>query len=154
MSLPNAVVIDACILVSISSNEACSYKIAEKSFDTYAMNGWEFFAPNVIISEGMFALCKKLNANILTAKDHDKAVESYLDYTSFISLHNNESSLMKRAVEIRKGYGCSRSADGIYIALAEELTKSRTTEFLTLDGGMKNQISNSAPTVNLNLLVT
>ena len=70
----------------------------------------------------------------------------------FISTPGDESALMKRAVEIRGTYACSRSSDGLYIAYAEELSKSRITEILTFDKGMKNQISNYAPTVTLNLL--
>jgi len=70
----------------------------------------------------------------------------------FISTPDDESALMKRAVKIRGKYACSRSSDGLYIAFAEELSKSRVAEIVTFDKGMKNQISNYAPTVTLNLL--
>ena len=33
----------------------------------------------------------------------------------------------------RSGYGCSRSSDSLFIALAEELTKTYTVEILTFD---------------------
>ena len=67
-----------------------------------------------------------------------------------ISTVDDETALIKRAVEIRGSYGCSRSSDGIYIALAEELSKTRTTEILTFDQGFKNQLINNAPTDRLN----
>jgi hypothetical protein len=50
-----------------------------------------------------------------------------------------DRALIKRAEEIRGGLGCSRSADGIYLALAEELTKESATEVVTFDNGMKAQ---------------
>ncbi len=152
MSLSKAVVIDANIIISISSKEAKTFRIAENAFNKYAADGCEFFAPSIIVAEGMFALCNKLKDGILTQNTHDKAVESFTDYMKIIETPSDESSLIKRAVEIRGTYGCSRSSDGIYIALAEELSQNRTTEPLTFGKGMQNQIVSHAPTVNLNLL--
>ncbi|MCA1622949.1 MAG: hypothetical protein LC768_12045 [Acidobacteria bacterium] len=65
---------------------------------------------------------------------------------------NGEASLIKRAEEIRKSYGCSRASDSLYIALAEELTATRPTELLTFDKGFINQAAKNAPTVRINLL--
>ncbi len=149
---PNAAVVDANILISICSKEQDTYPIADTAFKNYAKNGWEFFAPSVIVAEGLFALCNKLQDGVLTQTEYDQAIDFYLDYMKFISTPSDESALMKRAVEIRGTYACSRSSDGLYIAYAEELSKSRVTEILTFDKGMKNQISNYAPTVTLNLL--
>lgn len=151
-SNPNAVVVDANILISICSKEQLTYPIADLAFKAYANNGWEFFAPSVIIAEGMFALCNKLQAGVLTQTEYDRAIDFYLDYMQFIQTPNDESALMKRAVEIRGTYGCSRSSDGLYIALAEDLSQSRITEILTFDQGFANQIKNNAPGINLNLL--
>ena len=66
----------------------------------------------------------------------------------------NDDVLIKRATEIQEDYGCSRSADSLYIALAEHLGKQHTVEILTFDSGFKNQIAKNAPTVTLNLLPT
>ncbi|CAN5259418.1 hypothetical protein BH20ACI1_BH20ACI1_12980 [soil metagenome] len=149
---PDASVIDASILVSIASKEAGTFLAAKNAFDIYAMNGWEFFAPSVIISEVMFALCQKLVAGILTESEYEQAVESFLDYMTFIETPDDESSLVKRAVEIRENYGCSRSSDSLYIALAEDLAKTRKVELLTFDKGMVNQAAKNAPTVLMKVL--
>ena len=98
MSLLNAVVVDANILVSISSKETKTHEIAEDAFNSFAIDGWQFFAPNVIVAESMFALCNKLETKIFSPKDHEKAVESFLDYMTVIETPKDESVLMKRAL--------------------------------------------------------
>lgn len=152
MSNKDAVVVDASIIVSISAKEAATYLAAENAIDVYIKNGWEFFAPNVIVAEVIFALCHKLAAGDLTEAEYEKAVESFLDLMKSISTIADETDLVKRAVEIRQGYGCSRSSDSLYIALAEDLAKTRTVELLTFDKGMINQIAKNAPTVTIKVL--
>ncbi len=139
MSNPNAAIVDASIIVSIASKEAATYLAAKNAFNSYAQNGWEFFAPNAIVAEVMFALCQKLAAGILTEAEYEQAIESFLDYMTIIATPDDETSLVSRAVEIRKSYGYSRSSDSLYIALAEDLEKTRTVELFTLDKGMTNQ---------------
>ena len=148
----DAVVIDASILVSISSKEAATYLTAENAFDFYAKNGWEFFAPNVVVSEVIFALCHKLAAGVLTEVEHEKAVESFLNLMKNILTPDDETDLVERAIEIRESYGCSRSSDGLYIALAEDLAKTRTVELMTFDKGMLNQAAKNAPMVTIKVL--
>lgn len=149
---PNAAIIDASVLVSIAAKETAAHFTAENAFKTYSQNGWEFFAPNVIVSEVIFALCQKLAAGILTKAEHEKAIEYFLDYMTIIAMPNDETNLVKRAVEIRETYGCSRSSDSIYIALAEDLAQIRTVEILTFDKGMINQAAKNAPTVAVKVL--
>ena len=96
VSNPNAGIIDASILVSISSNEAATHLAAEIAFNAYAQNGWEFFAPNVIVAEVIFALCQKLTAGVLTEAEHEKALETFLDMMKIISTPNDETDLVKR----------------------------------------------------------
>ena len=152
-TLPNAVVPDANILIALCTKEDLTFQIAEKAFDKYVQDGCEFFAPNIIVAEVLYVLCGKLAQGILTASEHEKAVEFFTDYMSAVSLpENGESSLIKRAEEIRETYGCSRASDSLYIALAEELTKTRPTELLTFDKGFVNQAAKNAPTVQINLL--
>jgi len=55
-----------------------------------------------------------------------------------------DKSLIERAEEIRGAFGCSRSADGIYLALAEELNAAMSTELVTFDAGMLNQAARSS----------
>lgn len=152
MNNPNIAVIDASILVSIASKETGTFSTAKNAFNLYAQNGWEFFAPNVIVGEVMFALCQKLAAGVLTETEYEQAIESFLDYMTIISTPDDETDLVKRAVEIRESYGCSRSSDSLYIALAEDLAKTRTVELLTFDKGMTNQAAKNAPTVTVKVL--
>lgn len=153
ISLLLAVVTDANILIAICSKEQATYQTAKDAFDEYARQGAEFFAPNVIVAEVLFVLCRKRDAGILTVVEHEKAVEFFQDYLTIISLSpDGESALITRAEEIRAGYGCSRTSDGFYIALAEALAKNRPTEFLTFDAGFTNQTAKNAPSVKVNLL--
>jgi predicted nucleic acid-binding protein len=65
---------------------------------------------------------------------------------------SGDVALIQRAEQISNGYGCSRSADGIYIALAEELQQSVQTVILTFDQNMPNQAASKAPSVTVQLL--
>lgn len=65
---------------------------------------------------------------------------------------NGEASLILRADQIRGSYGCSRSADAPYIALAEELSRTYTTRLLTFDQGLPKQAAQNAPLVKVHLL--
>ena len=148
----DAVVIDASILVSMSSNEIGTHLAAEIAFNLYAQNGWEFFAPNVVVAEVLFALCQKFASGILTQSEYEQAIDDFLVLMKNISLEADEKTLVKRAIEIRETYGCSRSSDSLYIALAEDLAKSRTVEILTFDKGMINQAAKNAPSVTIKIL--
>jgi predicted nucleic acid-binding protein len=148
----DAAIVDARILVAMVSKEIGTYLIAEAAFDNYANNGWEFFAPNVVASEVLFALCQKFAAGILTLTEYEQAIDAFLVLMNNISTDNDDKSLVKRAVEIRENYGCSRSSDSLYIALAEDLAKTRKVELLTFDKGMVNQAAKNAPTVLVKIL--
>ncbi|MGH9752972.1 MAG: hypothetical protein ACREA2_09325 [Blastocatellia bacterium] len=65
---------------------------------------------------------------------------------------SGDAPLIRRAKEIQSGYGCSRSADSLYIALTEALASSGAAELLTLDAGFINQAAKNAPSVKVNLL--
>ena len=152
-SLQSAVVPDANVLVAICSKEALTFPVAKTEFDQYVRDGWEFFAPNIIVAEVLYVLCGKLANGILTKREHEKAVEFFMDLMTAVSPpENGEASLIKRAEEIRETYGCSRASDSLYIALAEDLTKTRQTEILTFDKGFVNQAAKNAPTVQINLI--
>jgi len=150
---PDAVVIDANVLISLCSKEPLTFAQADAAFNDYGQKGWAYHAPNVIVAEVMFILCQKLQNGQLTKTEHAEAIEFLMDYMALIAVPNDgDASLLPRAEEIRSGYGCSRSADGLYIALAEELAQSGTVELLTFDKGTVNQVANNAPSVTVNLL--
>jgi predicted nucleic acid-binding protein len=150
MSSPNALITDANILISICSKEPTALS-AETVLENYAKNGWEFFAPNIIVAEVLYILCQKLQNNLLTPKSYDEAIENFQDQMKIIQTPP-DAQIIKRAKEIQNTYGCSRSADSIYIALAEDLAKTRTVELLTFDKGMINQAAKNAPTVTIKVL--
>lgn len=149
-----AVVPDANVLIAVCARENDKLRTAETAFDDYTNQGYEFFAPSVLVAEVIFILCQKCAGGLLTQPEYEKAIKAFEYYLNFISLSpNGEASLLKRAVEIREGYGCSRSSDGLYLALAEELAQTYDTEIVTFDKGFVNQSVKHTPTVKINLLI-
>jgi predicted nucleic acid-binding protein len=148
-----AVIPDANVLIALCAKEKDKIATAKNAFNEYSNKGYEFFAPSVLIAEVIFVLCQKLSDGSLTQIEYEEAIDVFGDYLKGVELSpNGESSLMKRAVEIRQGYGCSCSSDGLYLALAEELAKTYDTEIVTFDKGFINQAAKNAPTVKVNLL--
>ena len=149
----NAVVIDASVMIAICAKEQDKQVTAKDALDDYVARGWLFYAPGVIVAEVMYVLCLKLQDGSLTFALYEKAVENFHDQAiTFLPPPSGEASLIKRAKEIRQGYGCSRSSDSLYIALAEELTGLSNVELLTFDKGFPNQVAKHAPAVKVNLL--
>ncbi len=153
MNNPLAVIPDANVLIALCARESDKLKTAETTFDGYIKKGYEFFAPSVLVAEVIFVLCQKFADGSLSQSEYEKSIKAFKYSLNFISLSpNGEASLLDRAVEIREGYGCSRSSDGLYIALAEELAATYDTEIVTFDKGFINQAAKNAPTVKINLL--
>ncbi len=147
-----AVVVDVNILLAICTKEL-KEQTARAAIADYATANWQFYAPGLIAGEFLFIACQKLQLGALTKASYDNAVEDFKDYMTIISPPpGGEASLIVRAKEIQSGYGCSRSADCMYVALTEELAKSGAAELLTFDGGMVNQAAKNAPKVKINLL--
>ncbi len=150
---PGVVVIDANIFISICSKEP-SEATAGAALADYTARNWAFYAPSVILTEVLFALCRKLYDGTIDAANHKKAVEDFnLSYLPAISPPPmGDAALYARAEEIRRGYSCLHSADGFYLALTEELARSGPAEFLTFDKRVVNVAANNAPTVKVYLL--
>lgn len=144
------VIPDANILIALCAKEP-KQSTAEKALEIYANDGWDFYAPNIIIAEVLYILCQKNQGGTLTDKAYEEAVENFQDQMKAI-ITISEATLIKRAFDIQKSYGCSRSADSIYIALAEHLAKSHIVEIVTFDSGLVNQAAKNAPTVKINVL--
>lgn len=156
MILPSsggAVVIDANVAVAISSLEAGRDVIANAELIRYLSQGYELYAPGAIVTETLYALCQKRQTALMSAAEFDDAVDQFEVLMSIIlPPPHGESSLVKVAHSIGKGYGCSRSADSVYIALAAELILTRPTILLTFDRGVPNQAAQQAPSVVVQLL--
>ncbi len=152
-SNPGAVTIDANVMIAISSREAGHDAVATAELGRYASLGYEWFAPGTIISETLYILCGKLNSGILSPADYATAVQTFArTMNSVLPPPTGDAALVLRAEQIGSGYGCSRSADGIYIALAEQLAQTQPTVLLTFDKGLPKQAAMHAPTVMVHLL--
>ena len=148
-----AVVLDANTAVSIAAKEAATEAIALAAIAQYTTDGCLFYAPGVIVSEVLYALCQQEQNGVLTQAEYEQSVLDFQTLmASVLPPLNGEASLIVRAAEIRASYGCSRSADAIYIALAEELSQTYTTRLLTFDRDLPKQVRRNAPTVSVHLL--
>ena len=145
-----AVVIDASIAIAISTREADREPLASAELLRLSNAGYLFYAPGAILAETLFVLCHKLQNGLLTPVEHTQAIVDFGTLLlKILPPPNGEASLATRAEAIRSGYSCRRSADGIYIALAEELTTTMTTLLLTFDQDMKSQVAQNAPPVTV-----
>ena len=149
-----ALVVDANIAIALFAKEAGRHPKATAELRAFTAQGYVFYAPGVIISETLYVLCGKARDGTLSPADHATAVTDFALFMSgVIPPPNGDSSLISRAAGMNSGYGCSRSSDSIYLALAEELTSTLPTEVLTFDADLPNQAARNAPTVTVRLLV-
>ncbi len=157
MSAPSnhhgSVVIDANVLIAICSKEAGRHIKVEDRLKHYGQQGWHLYGPGVLVAETLYVLCGKYQNGLLTSSEHTTAIQTFQIYMGVINIApSGDGALIKRVEEIRSGYGCSRSADSIYLALAEELLKSGPGELLTFDQDLQKQAATNAPTVAIHLL--
>ena len=149
-----ALVVDANVAIAICANETRKYPQARAELQNYSRQGYFWYAPGVITPETLHALCRKEHEGIITPTEHAQAVNDFQVFMqSVFPPPNGEASLILRADQIRGSYGCSRSADALYIALAEELSQTYTTHLLTFDQGLPKQAAQNAPLVNVHLLI-
>ena len=153
-SSAGAVVVDSNVFISICSKET-SLATAQRALADYAAKNWVFYAPGVIVAEVLFVLCRKLSDGTLTAVAYDEAVEMLKDQmAAVLPPPSGDTTLIQRAKEIQSGYSCLHSADCIYLALAEELSNSGPSEFVTFDKRVVNVAASNAAKVKVNLLPT
>jgi predicted nucleic acid-binding protein len=153
-SSPPAVVVDANVLIAICAKEASTYTAALAQMRQYALDGCLVYAPGVVVAEALYALCRKLQNGIVTPTQHGRAIHRLLvGVAGILPPPSGDLALTHRAEQIRGTYGCSRSADGIYIALAEQLAQTGPAELVTFDTGMQQQAEVAAPGVTIRLLI-
>ncbi len=152
---PPAVTLDASFIISYCAKEPKRYAKAQAEIVRYAKDGWEFFAPGVAVSESLFVFCRKLQGGSLTSVEHIQAVQIFARLMRAVRPPpGGESSLIARADQIRSTYGCSRSADSIYLALAEQLATIGAAELVTFDTKIEAQAKKNSPAVKVNCLPT
>ena len=155
MTLPSnlgAVVVDANVFISLCAKEP-SQTTAAHALADYATKGFSFHVPNAVVTEVLYVLCVKHANGLLTAIAYEEAIQNFQDQMAAMTLPpQGDAHFIQRATEMQQGYGCSHSADCLYLALAEELATNTPTELLTFDKGFINQAAKNAPTVTVNLL--
>ena len=153
VDLEATVVLDSSFLTAYCAKEPGRFVRASTEYARYVREGREFFAPGVAAAESLFALCRKLNDGVLTADEHADAIQTLVLILSCTNTSpGGDLQLTERAEQIRAGYGCSRSADGIFIALCEELTRHGQSELATFDESLHLQAARNAPTVVVHTL--
>lgn len=146
-------VLDANITVSVTAKEAATEAKAKAALAHYISNGYLFFAPGVIISETLYALRNQTTNALLTQSEHRQAVSDFEALMKrVLPPPSGDASLILRADQICMTYGASRSADALYIALAEEISHTYATRLLTFDQDLPKQAARNSPSVNVHLL--
>ena len=146
-------VLDASFIVGFCAKEPNKFPGIKAKLDFYAMNGWLLFAPGVVSGEVMYAFCKKRTEEGMPDDEYRNAVAVFAELMKDIHPPpDGEASLIGQVEEIQEGYGCSRTSDGFYLALAERLQTVASVELATTDAGMKKQAQAKAPSVIVQLL--
>jgi predicted nucleic acid-binding protein len=150
---PPAVTLDASFIIGYCAKEPKKYLKAQAELARYANAGWDFYAPAVAIAECLFVFCRKLQEGSLTTIEHVKTIQVFARFMQIVRPPpNGEASLIARAEQIRSSYGCARSSDSIYLALAEQLATLGVAEFVTFDTKIDAQAKKNAPTVMVSCL--
>ena len=153
ISSPLFTIVDANVLTALCAHEPDKYAHAQAEVEKRARQGSLFYAPSVLIAETLFALCRRLADGLITPTEHAKAVESLNVHLKVIlPPPDGDASLVERAEQIRGTYGCSRSADGLYLALTEALAYTGNAELITFDAALQTQASIMVPALTVTLL--
>ena len=152
-SVVGALVIDANIVLAIVTKEPTDAQTSA-TIERYFQLGYRLYAPGVIVSETLYVLCGKMQNGELSADNYSEAVKDFAVLMKQVnSPPDGDGSLVERAEAIRGNYTCRRSADGVYIALAEALTITQPTTLLTFDDDLQKQAARHAPIVHVELLI-
>src|SRR4051794_22821472 len=77
-SKPPAVVIDANVVIAICAKEAGTYLAALAQMRQYVQDGWEVYAPGVMVAEALFGLCRQQQNGIVSSSQHQRAIQRLL----------------------------------------------------------------------------
>jgi predicted nucleic acid-binding protein len=154
-SSPLSVVVDASFLVGLCAKEPDKHGAAEATLVACDARGCTVYAPHLAVMEVLYALCRKLVDGRMSGVDYEDALGNLQSLLTAIEFpRDGDASLIAAAERIRAGYGCSRSADSMYIALAEELAARGPVELLTFDAAQARQAAATAPSVTVTLLTS
>jgi len=148
-----SLVVDANVVIAISAKEVGRASKAQEEINAFASVGYLLYAPGVFVAETQFALCRKFADGQLSAADYSRPLANFeMLAPAILPPPAGDVSLISRAQAISSGYGCSRSADALYIALAESLAATLPTVLLTFDADLPKQAASHAPTLTVKLL--
>ncbi len=152
---PHPVTLDASFVIGLCAREPTKYVKAQLELSRRIANGCPLHAPHLMIMETSFVLCGKQQSGELTQDEHAAAVVNLQLLSAAIDFPTGgDAALLTRAEQIRRGYGCSRSADCFYIALAEQMAASGPSELLTFDVGQHRQAAAVSSGIVVTLLAT
>jgi predicted nucleic acid-binding protein len=141
------------VLVALCAKEPHRYETAHSALADRIGQGCTLYAPHLIVMEVLYVLCRRRESGALTPGDHDDAVANLVSAMSAVVLPaQGDVVFVERAEELREGYGCSRSADSLYLALAESLAREGAVELLTYDGGLRTQAARWVPSLAVTVL--
>ena len=107
----------------------------------------------MIVSECLYVLCRKLENREINEGEHRSAILALVAFIAAIDPPpTGDRTLVRRAEEIRGVRSCRHSADGIYLALAEELATKTITEVVTFDNGMKSRATANSLVMQVKVL--
>jgi len=142
-------------VIALCAREPDKLEVVRAALRLRSAWGCSFHAPHCLVMEALYVLCNKAQQAALTEADYAKTIRALGRASSRILFPpDGDASLILDAERIREGYGCSRSADSLYIALAERLAASGPAELLTFDVGQVSHAATAAPTVKVALLET
>jgi predicted nucleic acid-binding protein len=151
---PYAAILDASFVVAICAKESDKEPIASPLMTSLMAAGGSFHAPAALVSEVLYVLCKKLQEGKLSTAEHAKALDSLEDICALLSRRpDGDAPLFRRADAIRAGHTCRLCADGLYVALAEQVAQQERAVLITFDDGQERMAKREAPTVTVMLLV-
>ena len=154
-SQPSSVTIDANILIALCAKEVDKYDTADAELTRATLGpGLYFMCRASSWPSACMSCARNVRITLFHPMKHAAAVSDLGTYMGMIlPPPQGEQSLIARAEQIRSGYGCSRSSDGLYLALTEELAGAGPAELLTFDSGLESQAKATAPSVVVRLLV-
>lgn len=153
LAMRGAVVVDANVAIAIACKETGRAVVATQFLSQQLRAGYRLFAPGAIVVETLFVLCRKQASGVLSPSDYAAAVNRFDRFVQrVLPPPSGDNSLVLRGEQIVATYGCSRSADGIYIALAEALSVQYPTVLAIFDADMPKQAAKNAASVTIRVL--
>jgi predicted nucleic acid-binding protein len=77
-SNPGALVVDANVLIAMSTKESGRDALATAEIADFVSSGYQLFSPGVAVAETLYVLCGKRNSGSLSLADYNIAVATFV----------------------------------------------------------------------------